>query len=80
MLVERAAEHSVIMTDEQIERLPNVCRVIVRHARDIETIASAPVVSFDNFKKQRELMGDYIRSAAKIFMPLSVRDGPLASV
>lgn len=80
MLTEKKKETSVIMTDEQIERLPNVCRVIVRHARDIENMCSAPVVSFDEFKKQRALMGDYVRSAARIFMPLSVKDGPLTSV
>lgn len=71
---------TVIMTEEQINRLPLVLRIIVRQARDIEEIACSPVVSFEDFKKQRAIMRGYVRDAARIFMPLSIKDGPLATV
>lgn len=71
---------AVTMTDEQINALPPVCRVIVRQSRLIEEMSCGPVVSIDEFKKARGVMRGYVRDAARIFMPLSVKDGPLVTV
>lgn len=65
---------TVVMTDEQINRLPVSLRIIVRQARDIEKIVCSPIASFEDFKKQRAILRGYVREAARIWMPLSVRD------
>ena len=65
---------TVVMTDEQINHLPISLRIIVRKAREIEEIACSPIASFEDFKKQRAVLRGYVRDAARIWMPLSVRD------
>ena len=71
---------SPFMTDEQINRLPNVCRVIVNDDREIEALCCDPVVSFEEFKKLRTIRRDHTRDAARLYMPLTVKDGPQATV
>ena len=82
IIVERAdsTSHPVIMTEEQIERLPSVLKIIVRDDREIEQLCCAPVVSFERFKQLKTIRRDHTYAAAKVFMPLSVKDGPLATV
>lgn len=74
MLAEKPGPSSVVMTEEKINALPICLRVVLRQARDIENLACSSVVSLEEFKKQRAIMRGYVRDAARIFMPLSVRD------
>lgn len=76
MAIKNKTIGSAIMTNEQINSLPHICQVIVKHDRYVESLCCAPIVSFDEFKRSKRMSREYIREAASLFMPLSVKNGP----